>query len=40
MAVVLAYLVLGEPIRPVQVLGGAVIVVGVALTRRQVGRVR
>jgi drug/metabolite transporter (DMT)-like permease len=34
MAVVLAYLFLGEPIRPAQVVGGAVIVLGVALTRR------
>lgn len=42
MAVVLAFLFLGEPIRPAQVLGGAIIVAGVALTRRasrvQVGR--
>ena len=34
MAVVLAYLFLGEPIRPAQVVGGAIIVAGVALTRR------
>ena len=34
MAVVLAYLFLGEPIRPAQVIGGAIIVLGVALTRR------
>ena len=34
MAVVLAYLFLDEPIRPVQVVGGAIIVLGVALTRR------
>lgn len=40
MAVVLAYLFLGEPIRPAQVLGGAIIVAGVALTRRAVGRAR
>jgi drug/metabolite transporter (DMT)-like permease len=40
MAVVLAYLFLQEPIRPAQVLGGAIIVLGVALTRRQVGRRR
>ena len=33
MAVVLAYVFLGEPIRPAQVVGGAVIVLGVALTR-------
>jgi drug/metabolite transporter (DMT)-like permease len=33
-AVVLAYLFLQEPIRPVQVVGGAIIVAGVALTRR------
>jgi drug/metabolite transporter (DMT)-like permease len=32
-AVVLAFLVLAEPIRPVQVVGGAIIVAGVALTR-------
>ena len=40
MAVVLAYVFLGEPIRPAQVLGGAIIVLGVALTRRSVGRAR
>ena len=34
MAVVLAFLILGEPIRPAQVIGGAVIIAGVALTRR------
>lgn len=40
MAVVLAYLFLREPIRPAQVVGGAIIVLGVALTRRaSVGRV-
>jgi drug/metabolite transporter (DMT)-like permease len=33
MAVVLAFLVLREPIRPAQILGGAIIVAGVALTR-------
>jgi drug/metabolite transporter (DMT)-like permease len=33
MAVVLAYLLLGEPIRPAQVVGGAIIVGGVAMTR-------
>jgi drug/metabolite transporter (DMT)-like permease len=33
MAVVLAYLFLAEPIRPAQVVGGAIIVAGVALTR-------
>lgn len=33
MAVVLAFVFLGEPIRPAQVLGGAIIVGGVALTR-------
>lgn len=32
-AVVLAFLVLAEPIRPVQVIGGAIIVAGVGLTR-------
>jgi drug/metabolite transporter (DMT)-like permease len=32
-AVVLAFLILGEPIRPGQVVGGAIIIVGVALTR-------
>jgi len=34
MAVVLAYVFLNEPIRPAQVVGGAIIVLGVALTRR------
>lgn len=34
MAVVLAFIFLGEPIRPAQVVGGLIIVVGVALTRR------
>jgi len=34
MAVVLAFFLLAEPIRPVQVLGGVVIVLGVAMTRR------
>ena len=34
MAVVLAYVFLGEPIRPAQVIGGVIIVLGVALTRR------
>jgi drug/metabolite transporter (DMT)-like permease len=33
MAVVLAYIFLGEPIRPAQVVGGLIIVAGVALTR-------
>lgn len=33
MAVVFAFLLLAEPIRPVQVLGGSIIVAGVALTR-------
>jgi len=33
MAVVLAYVFLGEPIRPAQVVGGLIIVLGVALTR-------
>ncbi len=33
MAVVLAFIFLSEPIRPVQIVGGAVIIVGVALTR-------
>ena len=33
MAVVLAYAFLGEPIRPAQVIGGLIIVLGVALTR-------
>ena len=34
MAVVLAFIFLAEPIRPAQVLGGAIIVLGVGLTRR------
>lgn len=34
LAVVLAFVFLGEPIRPAQVVGGAIIVFGVALTRR------
>jgi drug/metabolite transporter (DMT)-like permease len=34
MAVVLAFIFLGEPIRPAQVVGGLIIVLGVALTRR------
>ena len=34
MAVGLAYVFLGEPIRPAQVIGGLIIVLGVALTRR------
>ncbi len=38
MAVVLAFVFLGEPIRPAQVVGGAVIVLGVALTRLASGR--
>ena len=38
MAVVLAFLLLGEPIRPAQVVGGAIIVLGVALTRYASGR--
>jgi drug/metabolite transporter (DMT)-like permease len=33
MAVVLAFLFLHEPIRPVQILGGGIIILGVALTR-------
>lgn len=40
MAVVLAFVFLGEPIRVGQVVGGAIIVLGVALTRRAVRRVR
>ncbi len=40
MAVVFAFLLLGEPIYPGQVIGGAIIVLGVALTRRVSGRVR
>ena len=38
MAVVLAFVFLGEPIRPAQVVGGAVIALGVALTRLASGR--
>jgi len=38
LAVVLAFVFLGEPIRPAQVLGGAIIVLGVALTRLASGR--
>lgn len=38
-AVVLAFLVLHEPIRPGQVVGGAIIILGVALTRRASRRV-
>jgi drug/metabolite transporter (DMT)-like permease len=38
MAVVLAFLFLHEPIRPAQVVGGLIIVLGVALTRRAVAR--
>ena len=34
MAVVLAFVFLHEPIRPAQVVGGLIIVLGVALTRR------
>ena len=34
MAVVMAFVFLGEPIRPAQVVGGLIIVFGVALTRR------
>jgi drug/metabolite transporter (DMT)-like permease len=34
MAVILAFVFLAEPIRPAQVVGGAIIVLGVALTRR------
>ena len=33
MAVVLAFLFLQEPIRPVQIVGGGIIILGVALTR-------
>jgi drug/metabolite transporter (DMT)-like permease len=40
MAVVLAFVFLGEPIRPAQVVGGAIIVLGVALTRIASGRPR
>jgi drug/metabolite transporter (DMT)-like permease len=38
MAVVLAFVFLGEPIRPAQLVGGAIIVLGVALTRLASGR--
>ena len=38
MAVVLAAIFLSEPIRPVQVVGGAIIILGVALTRLRVPR--
>lgn len=38
MAVVLAFFFLGEPIRPAQVVGGLIILLGVALTRRASGR--
>lgn len=38
MAVVLAFLFLREPIRPAQVVGGLIIVLGVGLTRRAAGR--
>jgi drug/metabolite transporter (DMT)-like permease len=38
MAVILAFLFLREPIRPAQVVGGLIIVLGVALTRRAAGR--
>ena len=38
LAVVFAFIFLGEPIRPAQVVGGAVIIGGVALTRRTPGR--
>jgi drug/metabolite transporter (DMT)-like permease len=34
MAVVLAFIFLAEPIRPAQVLGGAILVLGVGMTRR------
>jgi drug/metabolite transporter (DMT)-like permease len=40
MAVVLAYVFLGEPIRPAQIVGGGIIVLGVALTRIASGRPR
>jgi drug/metabolite transporter (DMT)-like permease len=42
-AVVLAFIFLGEPVRPEQVIGGAVIVVGILIARRErlvPGRVR
>jgi drug/metabolite transporter (DMT)-like permease len=38
MAVVMAFVFLGEPIRPAQVVGGLIIVLGVAMTRRAPGR--
>ncbi len=38
MAVILAFVFLHEPIRPAQVVGGLIIVLGVALTRRASGR--
>lgn len=38
MAVILAFVFLREPIRPAQVVGGLIIVLGVALTRRAAGR--
>ena len=34
LAVVMAAIFLGEPIRPIQVVGGAIILAGVALLRR------
>jgi drug/metabolite transporter (DMT)-like permease len=37
MAVVMAFVFLGEPIRPAQVVGGLIIVLGVAMTRRVSG---
>jgi drug/metabolite transporter (DMT)-like permease len=37
MAVVLAFVFLSEPIRPAQVVGGVIILLGVALTRRAAG---
>ena len=38
MAVVLAFIFLNEPIRPVQIVGGAVIILGVGLTRLGLAR--
>jgi drug/metabolite transporter (DMT)-like permease len=38
MAVVMAFIFLGEPIRPAQVIGGLIIVLGVAMTRWASGR--
>jgi len=38
LAVVLAFIFLGEPIKPAQILGGAIIIAGVAVTRRASGR--